>query len=49
MVANLLKDELSTNSLHLHCGVMINSHENSKELANKIVELIEDADEYYWV
>ncbi|CAB4423647.1 unnamed protein product [Rhizophagus irregularis] len=48
IVMNLLKDDTANNSLHLHCGVKINNHENPKEFANKIIEFIEDADKYNW-
>lgn len=47
IITNLLNDEPS-NKLHLHCGVRISNHENSKEFVDKIVELIEDTDEYNW-
>ncbi|GBB99646.1 hypothetical protein RclHR1_35920001, partial [Rhizophagus clarus] len=59
VITNLLEDTSSNNQeLHLHCQVNdvndVSYHRNStneylsKELANKIIELIEDADGYKW-
>src|SRR5688572_19480810 len=52
VIMNLLEDMPSEHQeLHLHCNI---SYENStndlstKELANKIIDLIESADEYNW-
>ena len=44
----LLKNVQS--KLHFHCKIN-NSNDNnsSKDLANEIVELIEDTDEYHWI
>ena len=53
VITNLLEEISSNNQeLHLHCQVNDISYKNltnehlSKELANKIIELIEDADGY---
>ena len=55
VITNLLEEISSNNQeLHLHCQVNDISYKNltnehlSKELANKIIELIEDADGYSW-
>ncbi|RIA81411.1 hypothetical protein C1645_837063 [Glomus cerebriforme] len=54
-ITSLLEDILSNNQeLYLHCQVNDISYKNSinehlsKELTNKIIELIEDADGYNW-
>src|SRR5438046_2437283 len=47
IITNFLKDK-PLNKLHLHCGVKISNYENSKKFADKVVELIEDTDEYNW-
>src|SRR5688500_8276099 len=55
VITNLLEDTTSNNQeLHLHCQVNDSSYKNltnehlSKELANNIIEIIEDADGYNW-
>jgi len=54
VITNLLENTFYNQEFHLHCQVSNNSYENStnelstKELANKIIELIEDADGYHW-
>ena len=51
IVINLLKNtEPSGSELHLHCGVNISDcNDSNKNLANEIIELIEDADGYNWI
>jgi len=54
IILNLLEDTSSNNQhekLYLQCRVLSNINSTNeiltKELANKIIELIEDADEYH--
>jgi len=53
IILNLLEDISNNNELHLHCcvrniNIILTNEISTKELANKIVELIEDADGYNW-
>ena len=55
IILNLLEDTSSNNQheeLYLHCRVLSNINStneiSTKKLANNIIELIEDADEYHW-